>query len=170
MIYWFIGQPGSGKTTLAKKLKAWHDAMHIPAIHLDGDDLRNIFKIEYKPENFTKEYSHTNTRQLQRMAEHINKQGVNVIISTVNSTRSVREELKLRTRFIMEIYVVNSGKHIREELNRADYEPPLDNFIFVNTKDCSEEESFKQVLNSISNSEEESFKKVLDRIAKKINL
>ena len=38
MIYWFTGQPGSGKTTLAQKL--YHHSLTLPdeVIHLDGDD------------------------------------------------------------------------------------------------------------------------------------
>ena len=41
MIYWLTGQPGSGKTTLAKaiiKERFFRDWFHI-----DGDDIRELF-------------------------------------------------------------------------------------------------------------------------------
>ena len=46
MIIWLTGQPGSGKTTLAKEiinsLKSESEKLNI--INLDGDDLRSINK------------------------------------------------------------------------------------------------------------------------------
>ena len=41
MIYWFTGQPGSGKTTLAK---AMIEECADQCIHIDGDNLREIFQ------------------------------------------------------------------------------------------------------------------------------
>jgi len=40
MIYWFTGQPGAGKTSIAKSL-----IENLPknTFHVDGDDLREIF-------------------------------------------------------------------------------------------------------------------------------
>ena len=42
MIYWFTGQPGHGKTTLAKALIAQLKRGGYTPYHIDGDDLRNI--------------------------------------------------------------------------------------------------------------------------------
>ena len=42
MIYWFTGQPGAGKTTLAKHLM--DNLGEDNPIHIDGDDLRDIFQ------------------------------------------------------------------------------------------------------------------------------
>ena len=40
MIYWFIGQPGSGKTVLANKLK---EEVFPHAYRIDGDEMRELF-------------------------------------------------------------------------------------------------------------------------------
>ena len=42
MIYWFTGQPGHGKTTLAKALIAHLRAQGTEPFHVDGDDLRAL--------------------------------------------------------------------------------------------------------------------------------
>ena len=45
MIYWFTGQPGHGKTVLAKTLKEYLEVNypHKKTIfHVDGDDLREL--------------------------------------------------------------------------------------------------------------------------------
>lgn len=143
MIYWFIGQPGCGKTTLARKLKDQFGATGISSIHLDGDDLRDIFGGTYKQEHFTKEYRDTNTRKLQRFVEYIEKQGINVIISTVNGDRSIREELKKRNNKVVEILVVNSGTHVREEKKYSDFEEPLENFVKIDTNGLTPDNSLR---------------------------
>ena len=42
MIYWFTGQPGHGKTTLAKALIAHLRTQGVEPFHVDGDDLRAL--------------------------------------------------------------------------------------------------------------------------------
>lgn len=143
MIYWFIGQPGCGKTTLAKGLKRQLNAIGEAAIHLDGDDLRHIFGGTYKTEHFTKEYRDTNTRKLQMFVEYMENQGVHVIVSTVNSDRNIREELKKRNPRVVEIYVVNSGPHVRESNKYKDFDEPLENFIKIDTNGLTPDEALK---------------------------
>lgn len=133
MIYWFIGQPGTGKSTLARMLKEHFDGVNQPNIHLDGDDLRVIFGGSYKTEHFTKEYRDTNTRKLQAFVEYIEKQGIDVIVSTVNGNRAIREELKSRNPRVFEILVENSKPHVRDDRAYSDFEKPIDDFIVIDT-------------------------------------
>lgn len=149
MIYWFIGQPGCGKTTLAKMLKNHCDFRNIPTIHLDGDDLRKIFGGTYKTEHFTKEYRDTNTVKLQSFVEHIDNQGVNVVVSTVNPTRNIREHFKARNKHVIEIYVINNGTHLREGYAVDNFEKPLDNVITIDTEGMLPEDSFRKLLNEL---------------------
>jgi adenylylsulfate kinase-like enzyme len=145
MIFWFIGQPGCGKTTLARALKNALNAQGVAAIHLDGDDLRVIFGGTYKSEHFTKEYRDSNTRKLQNFVEYMEKQGVNIIVSTVNGDRAIREELKSRNPRVREIYVVNTGNHVREDRKYTDFEEPVTNFVMVDTKGLTPEDALRIV-------------------------
>jgi adenylylsulfate kinase-like enzyme len=140
MIYWFIGQPACGKTTLAKMLK---EAM-VNVLYLDGDELRRIFGKSNPKENFTREWREEQTKILQRFIGYVADQGINVIIATVNPYRNIREEFKNSRNDIVELYVHKSDK--RESYNVPDYEPPIENFVDINTTDDTPDESFVKVL------------------------
>lgn len=143
MIYWFIGQPGCGKTTMARLLRSELAAKGDTAIHLDGDDLRKIYGA-YKQEHFTKEYRIEWNRILQRLAGHFADQGVTVILSTVNPYRDNREEFKKSRKDVCEVYVQTSDIRGREHFWAKDFEPPLENFINLLTgAGLTAEESFK---------------------------
>lgn len=146
MIYWFIGQPGCGKTTLARRLKKEFDAKGHPSLHLDGDDLRVIFGNAYSKEHFTKEYRIEQTRLLQRLVAHFADQGVDIIVSTVNPYRDVREEFKLKRKDLREIYVWTKDIRGREDRHVKDFEEPIYNFIYIPTGDGrSEDEVFRNL-------------------------
>ena len=90
MIYWFTGQPGSGKTTLAIEL-----LKHLPtnSIHIDGDDLRLIFD--------NKDYSETgrrkNIERAQDIALFLNRKGHDVVVSLVSPYKDQRDSFKNNT-------------------------------------------------------------------------
>ena len=141
MIYWFIGQPACGKTTLAKMFKP-----SVPkCLYMDGDDLRKIFGNAYGPEHFTKEYRQQWTRTLQKFVGYIADQGINVVIATVNPYRDIREEFKSSRKDVVEIYVHKTDASQREYFNVSDYEEPLTNFISINTTGHTPEQSLQEL-------------------------
>jgi adenylylsulfate kinase-like enzyme len=130
MIYWFIGQPACGKTTLAKLFISYRPMPNV--LFLDGDDLRKIFGA-YSAEHFTKEYRQQWTQTLQRFVAHIADQGINVVMATVNPYRDIREQFKKSRSDIREIYIYKTDPRQREGYAVADFEEPLENFISINT-------------------------------------
>ena len=88
MIYWFTGQPGAGKTTLARQLKDYLFPNN--TIIVDGDDIRDIFQ--------NKDYSETgrrkNIEKAQDISLFLNSKGFDVIVSLVSPYKDQRDEFK----------------------------------------------------------------------------
>lgn len=143
MIYWFTGQPGAGKTTLAKHLISYLSNTE-RVIHIDGDDLRDIFK--------NKDYSETgrrrNIERAQDIARFMNEKGNSVVVSLVSPYKDQREEFKVNNN-VIEIYVHTSEVRGREDFHVSDYTPPSENFIDINTTDKGEDESFIDLIKLI---------------------
>ena len=78
MIYWFTGQPGSGKTTLGKELVERLGN----ATHIDGDDLRGLSANA----DYSEQGRINNIRTAQSIAMFLDNKGQNVVVSIV--TRS----------------------------------------------------------------------------------
>ena len=93
MIYWFTGQPGSGKTSLALELKNVMEANRLftyKVHHLDGDNVRELFQ--------NKDYSEKGRRYnvdiVQKLAHYLHLEGNDVIVSLVSPYRDQRENFK----------------------------------------------------------------------------
>lgn len=143
MIYWFTGQPGAGKTTLAKYLME-----HFPkdnAIHIDGDDLRNAFN--------NKDYSEygrrANVERAQYIARFLNSKGFDVVVSLVAPYKDQRDQFKIQDS-VTEIYVHTSEIRGRESFHVSDYQPPTEDFIELDTTIKNETDSFYELLKKLS--------------------
>jgi adenylylsulfate kinase-like enzyme len=137
MIYWFTGQPGSGKTTLAKHLVTYLNNTTNNVIHIDGDDLRDIFQ--------NKDYSEVGRRKNIERAQDISKfmdnKGYTVIVSLVSPYKDQREEFK-KNNSVIEIYVTTNDIRGRENYHVKEYEPPTENFIKLDTTNETDVVSF----------------------------
>src|SRR6266545_5516700 len=77
MIYWFTGQPGAGKTTLALALQAVLRKSGHTVVHLDGEFLREITGNR----DFTEAGRTRNIRAGQQLATKLHTEGVMVVAS-----------------------------------------------------------------------------------------
>ena len=144
MIYWFTGQPGHGKTTLAKALIAHLRTQGVEPFHVDGDDLRALTANA----DYSRAGREANIRRAQTIAHYLQNQGRTVVVSLVAPYRDIREELKAHAQ-VTEVYVHTTEQRGREEKHAKDYEPPLANFIEIDTTGRSEEESLKELLDHL---------------------
>ena len=98
MIYWFTGQPGAGKTTLAKQLK---DYLHPSNIVLvDGDDIRDIFQNKDYSENGRRK----NIEKAQDISLFLDSKGFDVIVSLVSPYKDQRDEFKNKHNVLLLIF------------------------------------------------------------------
>ena len=144
MIYWFTGQPGHGKTTLALALIEHLRAQGSEPFHVDGDDLRALTANA----DYSRAGREANIRRAQTIAYYLQNQGHTVVVSLVAPYRDIREELKAHAQ-VTEVYVHTTEQRGREEKHAKDYEPPLANFIEIDTTGRSEAESLKELLDQI---------------------
>jgi adenylylsulfate kinase len=148
-IYNFIGQPGAGKTTLAKHLKAYLFSKYFPncddIVLIDGDDIRDIFK--------NKDYSENGRRiNIQRaydIATFLYAKGYIVIVSLVSPYLDLREYFK-KNENVVEIYIHTSNIRGKEKYHVSNFEVPLSNYIDVDTTDMPEVSSLLKITDYIN--------------------
>jgi len=138
MIIVIFGQPGAGKTTLAKKFVA--EGFH----HIDGDMLRDVFKNK----DYSKEGRIKNLKTASDIAHYLNKvKNSNVVVSVVYPYEEAREYLNKLTRDIKWIYLIYKEDRDKDEFKVADFElPHMDNVdLIINISTTSIEDSIDQI-------------------------
>ena len=137
MIFWFTGQPGSGKTTLGKALLEKLDN----SFHIDGDDLRGLSaNVDYSEQGRI-----SNIRTAQSIAMYLDNKGKNVVVSVVAPYRWLREEFKERHN-VNEIYLHTTEIRGREHYFAENYEAPEVNFLDVDTTNVSVEDCIEKII------------------------
>lgn len=149
MIYWFTGQPGSGKTTLANAFKQYliDNKLHNGEIFMvDGDDLRELTTNK----DYTITGRVTNVNTAQKIAHYLLNQGQTAIVSVVAPYIDQREDFKHNLGDkVKEIYVHTTDERGREHFFASAYKDPKSDFIELNTTNVTPEESLTQLVNSL---------------------
>jgi adenylylsulfate kinase-like enzyme len=137
MIFWFTGQPGSGKTTLGKALIEKMKNV----FHIDGDDLRGLSaNIDYSEQGRI-----NNIRTAQSIAMYLDNKGQNVVVSVIAPYKWLREEFKERHK-VNEIYVHTTEIRGREHYFAEGYEMPEKNYLDIDTTNISVESCLDKIV------------------------
>lgn len=144
MITVFIGQPHSGKTTLAQKMQ--HDAMSsvhwIPIV--DGDDVRKVFKNN----DYSREGRIKNLNRISDIAAFLHYKHEEVIVSAVYPYKEARAYLESLDIKVMWVYLTYDEPRGRESFHVPDFEIPQEevkNLIIINTSKYSIHETYNKV-------------------------
>lgn len=142
MIIWITGQPGSGKTTLAQALVQRFEWSSSGAVLFDGDDLRKV--------SYNKDYSVAGRRRNVAFAQRLAAQAQVsiVIVSLVSPFRDQREEFK-RSHLVLECYTHRESSTPKDVYRVANYEPPLENFVDLDTDKLSLTQCVDEVLKAL---------------------
>jgi len=143
MIYWFIGQPGAGKSTLAIALRSVLQKRGHPVVHLDGEFLRELMGNK----DFSEAGRIRNIKAAQQLAVKLNSEGIEVVASLVSPYRGIREEFK-RTNQVLEIHVHTTEVRGKEAYFVANFEPPKQDFLDIDTTNVSVESCVQKILNA----------------------
>lgn len=146
MIIWLTGQPGSGKTTIAKEILTTGPLCQW--FHIDGDDIRELFD--------NKDYSETGRRKnielAQQLAQYLNSKGKKVVVSLVSPYKDQRDKFKEKMGDnLVEVYVHTTEVRGRESFFVSDYQQPLENYLDLDTTNDVLEESVQKVLDYAKN-------------------
>ena len=114
-------------------------------MHIDGDDLREIFVNK----DYSEQGRRRNIERAQDLALFLHRKGYTVFVSLVSPYKDQRDSFK-KTSDAVEIYIHTTETRGRESFHVSNYEPPTENFIDIDTTDVSINESVEKILNIIN--------------------
>lgn len=140
MIYYLIGQPGAGKTTIANEMITNPKRDTFAAYHIDGDDIRDLFDNK----DYSEQGRRRNIELAHHIAEYLHKNGEDVVISLVSPYKDLREKFKKKMgNNVLEVYIHTNEIRGKESFFVENYEPPTDDYFNmctdnVDVKTCVE--------------------------------
>jgi adenylylsulfate kinase-like enzyme len=147
MIYWLTGQPGSGKTTIAKALIN-RFGIDGSVFHIDGDDIRGLFENKDYSENGRRK----NVELAQQIAQYLNDKGFNVVVSLVSPYKDQRDRFKEKmAKDFVEVFVHTSEIRGREDFFVKDYQSPDYDYLEVDTTNIEIHNCVELIMNYVKN-------------------
>lgn len=146
MILVLFGQPHSGKSTLAKYLKAYLKDSNIVYSHVDGDELRSLFKNK----DYSKEGRIKNLQKASDIGHYLSSVIQVVILSLVYPYKEAREYLNELNSEVMWVYLHYEGERGREEYHVEDFDKPEHADLVLDTSSENEIVSALKILKLIT--------------------
>ena len=153
ILFWITGLSGSGKTSIAEKIKNKIIKKYGPTLTLSGDDLRTIFN--YK--KFSRKSRIQYALSYSKFCKYITNQNINVILSTVSLFHKVRNWNRKKINNYIEIYIETDSKKVFKKKSKYFYKGNHKNVMGKNLKaefpkypDIKIKNDFTKPLNKLS--------------------
>ena len=129
-LIWITGLSGSGKSEIGKLILPMIKKKIGPTILINGDDLRNIFKLY----GYTKKDRLENAKKFYGLYKLITDQGINVIFCVVSMFDAVRSWNKKYINNYIEIYIKTELKKIIQQNKKETYFNNKKNIVGIDIK------------------------------------
>ncbi|MEZ5659096.1 MAG: adenylyl-sulfate kinase [Burkholderiaceae bacterium] len=105
MVIWLIGMSGAGKTTIGRALARRWRALHPCVVHLDGDEVREVFG-QVDPETaYTVAGRRENSRRVSELCALLDRQGIDVVCSLLSIFQDHRDANRARFGEYFEVFI-----------------------------------------------------------------
>tara|TARA_S200000501_G_C20805814_1_gene736077 strand:+ start:841 stop:1365 length:525 start_codon:yes stop_codon:yes gene_type:complete len=129
-LIWITGLSGSGKSEIGKLILPMIEKKIGPTVLINGDDLRNIFKLY----GYTKKDRLENAKKFYGLYKLITDQGINVIFCVVSMFDAVRSWNKKFINNYIEIYIKTELKKIIQQNKKETYFNNKKNVVGIDIK------------------------------------
>jgi adenylylsulfate kinase-like enzyme len=160
-LFWITGLSGSGKTTIAEKIKKNIALKYGPTLTISGDDLRKLFNYN----KFSRRHRLIYALSYGKFCEYITNKNINIIFSTVSLFHKVRSWNKSNINNYVEIYIKTDIRDVMKKKKKFFYKGNYKNIVGKNLKaefpkspDIIIQNNFKKTTNRLS---KELLKKIL---------
>jgi adenylylsulfate kinase-like enzyme len=145
MIYWFTGKFGVGKTIQGNKLKEFLQTEK-------RNWRRDVFHIDDKDLNSVEMGDVDDVTKTQIISKFLNTKGCDVVVSINSPNREQREIFKkVCKENIVEIYIHNTRKKVKEENKNIDFQEPTEDYFDLDTTSENPIQSFNKVIHFLKN-------------------
>ena len=125
ILFWITGLSGSGKTTIAEKIRSNIANKYGPTLIVSGDELRKIFN--YK--KFSKKHRLAYALSYGKFCKYITDKKINVILSTVSLFHKVRKWNRSNISNYVEIYIKSDINKIIKQKKKFFYKRNYKNIV-----------------------------------------
>jgi len=128
--FWITGLSGSGKTTIAEKIKSKIFKKYGPTLTISGDNLREYFQYN----KFSKQQRLNYAMNYGKFCKKITEQNINIIISTVSMFDKVRNWNRKNISNYLEIYIEADIDELIKQKKKFFYKKKYKNIVGKNLK------------------------------------